>query len=88
MKKNSDRLSRIHAHIGRCIHDQKIASAASIVARDRQVVHCEVQGFADIEAGKLLEKNAIFRLASMTKPIIGVATLLIWRIISILIRRF
>ena len=74
---DSCRLSRIHAHIGRCIHDQKIAGAASIVARDRQVVHFEVQGFADIEAGKLLEKNAIFRLASMTKPIIGVAVLIL-----------
>lgn len=74
---DSCRLSRIHAHIGRRIHDQKIAGAASIVSRDRQVVHFEVQGFADIEAGKLLEKNAIFRLASMTKPIIGVAVLIL-----------
>ncbi len=74
---DTSRLSRIHHHIERRIREQNIAGAVSIVARDNQVVHWDVQGYADIESGSPLKENGIFRLASMTKPVIGVAVLIL-----------
>ncbi|MFC5403284.1 serine hydrolase domain-containing protein [Cohnella soli] len=67
------RFNRITASIEQRIQDRKLAGAASLVAWNGRIVHNEVQGFADVESGKPLERDAIFRLASMTKPIIGVA---------------
>jgi len=74
---DTGRLNRIHQHIERRIREQNIAGAVSIVARDNQIVHWDVQGYADIESGIPLRENAIFRLASMTKPVIGVAVLIL-----------
>jgi len=72
---NHSRFNRIGAHIEQRVQDRKLAGAASLVAWNGRIVHCEAQGFADVETGKLLERDAIFRLASMTKPIIGVAVM-------------
>ncbi|QJD82748.1 serine hydrolase domain-containing protein [Cohnella herbarum] len=74
---NHSRFSRIQTFIEQRIQDRKLAGAASLVARNGRIVHCKVQGFADVETGKLLERDAIFRLASMTKPIIGVAAMML-----------
>lgn len=74
---DTGRLNRIHEHIEGRIRDRKIAGAISIVAKDNKFVHFEAQGFADIETGRHLEKNSIFRLASMTKPIVGIAVLIL-----------
>lgn len=71
------RLDRVHQNIARRIQHREIAGAAALIARDGEIVYSEVQGLAHIESGNDLERDSIFQLASMTKPIIAVAILIL-----------
>ncbi|MCY3931552.1 MAG: serine hydrolase [Acidobacteria bacterium] len=51
----------------------KLAGVVTMVSRKGKVVHFDAYGKRDIENGLAVEKDTIFRIYSMTKPIIGVA---------------
>src|SRR5262245_10224486 len=74
---STDRLQRIHQMIQRRIDAGDIAGAVTLVARNGRIAHLETHGLMDIETKKPMAKDAIFRLASMTKPITGVAILML-----------
>jgi CubicO group peptidase (beta-lactamase class C family) len=73
---SSERLKRIHDLIERRIETRDISGAVTLVARKGRIAHLEAQGLMDIETNKPMTKDAIFRIASMTKPVIGVAILM------------
>src|SRR5450755_4507240 len=73
---SSERLGRIHEAIQRHIDAGEISSAVTLVARRGQVVHFEAHGLMDIDAKRPMQKDAIFRIASMSKPITGVAVMM------------
>lgn len=74
---SSERLQRIHQMIQRRIDAGDISGAVTLVARNGRVAHFETHGLMDIETKKPMAKDAIFRLASMTKPITGVAIMML-----------
>jgi CubicO group peptidase (beta-lactamase class C family) len=51
--------------------------AVTVVARRGVVVHFEAHGFLDAAKTKPMTKNALFRLASMTKPMTTVAAMML-----------
>src|SRR5436190_7862919 len=73
---SAERLKRIHDLIERRIESRDISGAVTLVARKGKVAHLEAQGLMDIETNKPMAKDAIFRIASMTKPVIGVAIMM------------
>jgi CubicO group peptidase (beta-lactamase class C family) len=73
---SSERLKRIHDLMERRIETRDISGAVTLVARKGKVAHLEAQGLMDIETNKPMTKDAIFRIASMTKPVVGVAILM------------
>jgi CubicO group peptidase (beta-lactamase class C family) len=74
---SSDRLRRIGDTIQRHITAGDISGAVTLVARKGRVAHLEAHGEMDRESKKPMTPDAVFRLASMTKPIIGVAVLML-----------
>ncbi len=58
------------------MENSAIAGAAVIVAQNGEILCHERFGFSDAKTKKPLEKNALFRLASMTKPVTAVAALI------------
>lgn len=74
---SSQRLQRIHDTMTRHIDAKEICGAVTVVSRRGKIIHFESHGQMDIEAAKPMAKNAIFRLASMTKPITAVAVLML-----------
>ena len=48
-----------------------------MVARRGEVAHLGIRGLADIERGKPLAEDTIFRIYSMTKPITSVALMML-----------
>jgi len=74
---SSERLKRIHESIQRHIDAGEICGAVTVVARRGQVVNFEAHGLMDLESKRPMEKDAIFRLASMTKPITGAAVMML-----------
>jgi CubicO group peptidase (beta-lactamase class C family) len=70
------RLERITEHLqGQYIDKGRIAGAQCAVARHGQVGYFRSFGMRDLERGKPVEDDTIFRIYSMTKPITGVALL-------------
>lgn len=56
---------------------RQIPGATVVVVRDGEVLADITTGFADIERQKPLQRDAIFRLYSMSKPITSVAVLML-----------
>src|SRR5262245_3704451 len=74
---SSERLQRINQVIQRYIDAKDLAGAVSVVARKGRVAYFEAQGMMDIEHSVPMRKDAIFRMASMSKPVTGVAILML-----------
>ncbi len=68
------------AHIAESMNQQvklgMFPGAVTVVARNGQVVHFEAHGFLDAAKTKPMTKDALFRLASMTKPIVTTAAMM------------
>jgi len=54
----------------------KIQGAVTVVARRGKVVHFKAHGLMDVEHDRAMEKDAIFRMASSSKPVLGVAAMM------------
>jgi hypothetical protein len=72
---SAERLRRINNVIERRIESRDVSGAVTLVARRGRIAHLEAQGLMDIEANKPMAKDGVFRIASMTKPVVGVAIL-------------
>jgi len=55
-----------------------LAGAATLVWRDGRVVHTTSVGRRDLVADLPVERDTIFRIASMTKPLTTVAALMLY----------
>src|SRR5215207_8416734 len=70
-----ERLARIGPAMKREIERGMFPGAVSLIARKGQIVHQEAHGFLDAAKTKPMTADAVFMLASMTKPITSVATM-------------
>ena len=75
---STERLARIKPAMQRYIDQHLVAGAVTVVARKGKVVHFEAQGFMDAENQVPMRTDALFRIASMTKPITSVALMMLW----------
>jgi CubicO group peptidase (beta-lactamase class C family) len=65
----------IDALLDRVLAARRLVGAVVLILRDGQPVYSRAVGLADREASRPMAMDTIFRLASMTKPIVSVATL-------------
>ncbi len=66
---------RIDTAVQSALNDKRIVGAVIAVMQDGQLAHFKAYGQADREAGKAMSEDAIFRLASISKPIVTAATM-------------
>ena len=74
---STDRLARIRVLIQNHITAKNISGAVTLVARRGKVVHFEAHGLADIDGHKSMQTGALFRMASMTKPLTAASILML-----------
>ncbi|MBX6426128.1 MAG: beta-lactamase family protein [Variibacter sp.] len=67
--------ARIDAAVERALADERVVGAVIVVARDGRVIHRRAYGLADREAGTPMRVDHVFRLASVTKPIVSAAAM-------------
>src|SRR5688572_26026113 len=72
-----ERLARIAPVMQDQVEKGIFPGAVTIVARRGTVVHSQAHGFLDAAKSKPMPKDALFRLASMTKPIVTVAAMML-----------
>lgn len=70
-------LSAITALMKQFVEQQKIAGAVVAVSQFGQTEFCEAVGFQNIEENLPMQRETIFRIYSMTKPVTAVAALLL-----------
>jgi CubicO group peptidase (beta-lactamase class C family) len=56
----------------------QLAGVTTLAARKGRVFHFETRGLADVETGAPASPDTIWRIASMTKPVVGVAMMQLW----------
>ena len=72
-----ERLARIKPAMQQLIDQKVFPGAVTLVSHQGKVVHFESVGFLDDAKTKPIAKDSIFRLASMTKPIVTVAAMML-----------
>ena len=73
-----ERLQRITPVMQQYIDEKLVPGTVTLVARHGKVVHFEAQGYMDVDKQTPMRKDALFRIASMTKPITSVALMMLW----------
>ena len=73
---SSERLERIDELVERHLDAGSFSGAVTLVARNGHIAHLKAHGLMDIESRQPMVEDGIFRIMSMTKPVIGVATLM------------
>ena len=74
---SSDRLKRLTAAFQADVENGKIPGAVILIAREGKVAYFEAIGFQDREKQLAMRRDSIFRIASMTKPIVSVAVMML-----------
>jgi CubicO group peptidase (beta-lactamase class C family) len=69
--------SEIPQRMKHFIDDRTVAGTVTLVAHGKEVVEFEAQGMADIEAGRAMQKDTIFQIMSMTKPVTAIGIMML-----------
>lgn len=69
------RVGSLETAIAPLVTDGQLAGAAALVWRDGAVVETATVGCRDLVSGAPVERNTLFRIASLTKPVTTVAAL-------------
>ncbi len=71
------RLARIAPALKEQIDKNVFPGAVTMVSRNGKLVHYEAHGYIDAAKSKPMPRDALFRLASMTKPIVATAAMML-----------
>ncbi|TAV47887.1 class A beta-lactamase-related serine hydrolase [Rhizobium leguminosarum] len=73
--RNSSLAAAVDAAITSALDDKRLVGTVVFVARDGEIVHRRAAGLADRESSLAMREDTIFRLASITKPIVTIAAM-------------
>ena len=74
---SSERLARLHAGMQQYVDEGKVSGVVTYVARNGRVVDLQAYGKADVEAGRPMKTDTIFRVASQTKAFTSVSVMML-----------
>jgi len=72
------RLKALSDDLQALVDKGQLAGVTTLAARKGKVIHYETRGLADVETGAPARPDTIWRIASMTKPVVGVAMMQLW----------
>lgn len=75
---SSDRLESLHTLMQQAVDKKQVSGAVTILARHSKVVDYRAYGLRNIANGDPMTRDTIFRILSMTKPVTGVAMMILW----------
>ena len=75
---SSHRLRQVNERMQKYIDSGKLAGALTMLARRGQIFHFQPYGVSDLETGTPIERDTIFRIFSMTKPVTSVAAMMLY----------
>jgi CubicO group peptidase (beta-lactamase class C family) len=75
---STQRLDRVRVHLQRYLDAGKLAGTLTLVARQGHIVYFEPQGHLGLEDKRPMQRDTIFRIYSMSKPITTVALMILY----------
>ena len=75
---DSARLARLDAYMAGVVAEGRVAGMTTLLARHGKVVSFKTYGNQSLAAGTPMRQDTIFRIYSMTKPITGVAMMILF----------
>jgi CubicO group peptidase (beta-lactamase class C family) len=82
---SSERVRRIEANMKRLVDEKQVAGLVTLLERHGKVLHFNAVGVQDVRKSDPLQKDSIFRIYSMSKPVTGLAMMMLheegkWRL--------
>jgi CubicO group peptidase (beta-lactamase class C family) len=74
---SSERLARIPPALRGFVQHGTVAGIVTLVARRGRIVALDSAGYRDLQSRSPMRSNTVFRIASMTKPVTSVATMIL-----------
>jgi len=71
-------LDRLHAAIAQQVEQKRLAGVVTLLARQGKIVDEKAYGDQDLTSGAPMKTDTIFRIYSMTKPVTGVAMMMLY----------
>jgi CubicO group peptidase (beta-lactamase class C family) len=75
---DSARLKKLDDYMQNVVTSGRVAGMTTLLARHGQIVSFNTYGKANLETGAALKEDSIFRIYSMTKPVTGVAMMILF----------
>ncbi|MCH2084234.1 MAG: beta-lactamase family protein [Saprospiraceae bacterium] len=75
---SSERLMQMNKVMHQYVDNGQLAGIQTAVMRKGKVINFDTYGYADLESNTPLQSDAIFRIYSMTKPIVSVALMMLY----------
>src|SRR5690242_8431752 len=75
---NAERLERIKTNMQSQVDNKEIVALSTMISANGEMVQFEQFGFMDTDKKKKMSKDAIFRIYSMTKPIVCMAFMMLY----------
>jgi CubicO group peptidase (beta-lactamase class C family) len=75
---SAERLERLHSAMKGFVDRKEVSGIVTLVAREGKTVDLHAVGMQDIEKNLPMKTDAIFRIASMSKPITSVAIMMLF----------
>ena len=75
---STERLRRLPAAMKQLVDDKQVAGVVTLVERHGKIVHFNAVGQLDVRKVDPVQKDSIFRIYSMTKPVTGVAMMMLY----------
>jgi len=73
-----DRLAQLAPAMQKFVDEEHVPNLVTMVVRKGQIAHLHACGVMDFDSRKPVDTNTLFRLYSNTKPMAGVATLILY----------
>ena len=70
--------ARLNAVVDAAVNEGRVVGAVVLAALDGEIIYEQTAGWANREAHQPMQADTIFRLASMTKPIVSAAALVLY----------
>ena len=75
---SAERLQQLDRSMHALVDEGKLSGIVTYLTRHGRIVHQSVYGKRDMESSSPMKMDTIFRLASMTKPVTGVAMMILY----------
>jgi CubicO group peptidase (beta-lactamase class C family) len=75
---STERLRRLEAAMKRLVDDKQVAGLVTLAERHGKIVHFNASGQLDVRKADAVQRDSIFRIYSMTKPVTGVAMMMLY----------